>query len=88
MGINITYCLAWLRTEENQFLSCPPRIAKDLEPELQELMGYTMGNYALGYYSEPDEVLAVSDTLPPELALGRKPRERTSSALISGDAFT
>jgi ectoine hydroxylase-related dioxygenase (phytanoyl-CoA dioxygenase family) len=87
-GINITYCLAWLRTEENQYLSCPPHIARELEPDLQELLGYTMGNYALGYYSDPERVLEVSDTLPPELALGRKPRERAdNSALISGDAF-
>lgn len=87
-GINITYCLAWLRTEENQFLSCPPRIAKELDPDLQEMMGYTMGNYALGYFSDPDQVLAAADTLPPELALGRTPRHRSdNSALISGDAF-
>lgn len=75
-GINITYCLGWLRTEENQYLSCPPNIAKDLDPDLQELMGYTMGNYALGYYSDPEQILEVNDLLPPELALGRKPRER------------
>lgn len=87
-GINITYCLAWLRTEENQYLSCPPHIARDLEPDLQELMGYSMGNYALGYYSEPDRVLEASDTLPPELALGRRPRSKHDNEhLISGDAF-
>lgn len=88
LGMNITYTLSWLRTEENQFLSCPPDVAKDLEPELQELLGYTMGNYALGYFSEPGRVLEVSDTLPPELALGRKPRQKASSeAVLSGDAF-
>lgn len=76
MGINITYCLGWLRTEENQYLSCPPDIAKELDPDLQEMMGYTMGNYALGYYSDPAEVKAISDTLPPELALGRTPRQK------------
>ena len=86
-GINITYCLAWLRTEENQFLSCPPDVAKNLEPGMQELLGYTMGNYALGYYSDPAHVQPVSDLLPPELALGRKPRERQGNEhLISGDA--
>jgi len=73
VGINITYCLAWLRSEENQFLSCPPRIAKDLDPELQELLGYTVANYALGYYSDPEEVRG-SDIRAPENALGRKPR--------------
>lgn len=74
-GINITYCLAWLRTEENQYLSCPPEIAAELDDELQELLGYTMGNYALGYYSDPHEIRdGLTDLLPPEFALGRKPR--------------
>lgn len=86
-GINITYCLGWLRTEENQYLSCPPEVAKDLDPELQELMGYTMGNYALGYFSDPGQVMARSDILPPELALGRKPRTSTSSAGLFADSF-
>lgn len=88
LGMNITYTLSWLRTEENQFLSCPPEVAKDLEPELQELLGYTMGNYALGYYSEPGRVLDAADILPPELVLGRTPRRGSdNSQLISGDAF-
>jgi len=73
-GINITYCLSWLRTEENNYLSCPPEIAKDLDPGLQELLGYTMGNYALGYYSDPATVGETTDILAPETALGRKPR--------------
>jgi ectoine hydroxylase-related dioxygenase (phytanoyl-CoA dioxygenase family) len=76
LGMNITYCLSWLRQEENQFLSCPPEIARTLDPELQELLGYTMANYALGYYSSPQPFSAsLPDTLPPELALGRRPRE-------------
>ncbi len=83
-GMNITYALGWLRTEENQFLSCPPSIAKDLEPQLQELMGYTMGNYALGYYSDPERVLA-ADLLPPEIALGRKPRPGLGDAATIAD---
>lgn len=77
LGMNITYCLSWLRQEENQFLSCPPDIARTLAPELQELLGYTMANYALGYFSSPrplgDNTL---DTLPPEFVLGRRPREK------------
>ena len=47
--MNITYSLAWLRQEENQFLSCPPEVARDLDPELADLLGYTMGNFALGF---------------------------------------
>ena len=53
VGLNITYSLGWLRQEENQYLSCPPEMAKDLSPGLQELLGYTMMNYALGYYTPP-----------------------------------
>ena len=46
VGLNITYSLAWLRQEENQYLSCPPEIAKTLSTELQDLLGYTLGSYA------------------------------------------
>lgn len=49
MGLNITYALGWLRQEENQYLSCPPHIAKDFDPALRDLLGYCMGSYALGY---------------------------------------
>lgn len=75
MGLNITYTLGWLRQEENQYLSCPPHIARDLAPELQELLGYTQGNYALGYFSDPEGPGQKSDILPPEMALGRAPRK-------------
>ena len=53
IGINITYTLGWLRQEENQYLSSPPEMAKTLSPELQQLAGYAMGQYALGYYTPP-----------------------------------
>ena len=29
-GLNIDYNLAWLRQEENQYLSVPPEVAKDM----------------------------------------------------------
>ncbi len=72
-GINITYTLGWLRQEENQYLSCPPDIAKDLDPRLQELLGYSMGSVATGYYSEPLPAGEARELCPPEFALGRKP---------------
>ena len=84
VGLNVTYCLGWLRQEENQYLSCPPRVAKDLEPELTDLLGYTMGNYALGYYSHPEMVDGLPDTLPPEVAIGRSPESIQGNTLISG----
>jgi ectoine hydroxylase-related dioxygenase (phytanoyl-CoA dioxygenase family) len=81
LGLNITYCLGWLRQEENQYLSCPPHIARTLDASLQELLGYTQGNYALGYFSDPESHEPGRDILPPEMALGRRPRPGHSLSL-------
>ena len=53
LAVLLHYTLTWLRQEENQYLSCPPEIAKELSPELRSLMGYTKGGPVLGYYSTP-----------------------------------
>ncbi len=71
IGINITYTLGWLRQEENQYLACPPQIAKTLDPKLQALIGYAMGSYALGYYSPPLPPGKGPEVVPPEFALGK-----------------
>jgi ectoine hydroxylase-related dioxygenase (phytanoyl-CoA dioxygenase family) len=84
IGLNITYSLSWLRQEENQFLSCPPEVARTLSPRLTDLLGYTMANYALGYYSYPTDTGAGAGLRPPEAALGRKPDRRLDSALLTG----
>jgi ectoine hydroxylase-related dioxygenase (phytanoyl-CoA dioxygenase family) len=72
IGLNITYSLGWLRQEENQYLSCPPEIARELPPELQDLLGYTLGSYALGYYTPPLPPGEGPEVVGPEYALGRK----------------
>ena len=66
IGINITYSLGWLRQEENQYLSCPPEIAATLPPDLQRLIGYSMGSYALGYFSPPLPPGEGPEIVPPE----------------------
>lgn len=71
--MNITYVLSWLRQEENQDLSCPPEVARDLPPDLQALLGYAIGNGSLGYFSPTAPPKGHIDTLPPEVALGRVP---------------
>ena len=71
MGLNITYALGWLRQEENQYLSCPPEIARTLDPDLQALIGYSMGSYALGYYTPPLPPGAGPEVVPPQHALGQ-----------------
>ena len=70
IGINITYALGWLRQEENQYLSCPPELAKGLSPTLQGLAGYAMGQYALGYFTPPGAPGEGPEVVPPQYALG------------------
>ena len=53
IGLNIDYSLEWLRQEDNQYLCCPPKIAKDLNPKLQELLGYAVGGPSLAYFTPP-----------------------------------
>ena len=52
IGLNITYDLAWLRQEENQYLSVPREVAATLPEDLLRLMGYARGAYALGYIDD------------------------------------
>ncbi len=70
MGLNITYCLGWLRQEENQYLSCPPEVAKDFAPELRALLGYSMGSYALGYFTPPLPPGEGPEITPPDWLFG------------------
>ena len=51
-ALNVDYVLGWLRQEENQYLSCPPAVARTLPRDLQKLAGYTIGAYALGYVDD------------------------------------
>jgi len=57
VGINIGYSLGWLRQEENQYLACPPEIARTLPEGLLRLMGYQRGAVALGYVDDLREPL-------------------------------
>jgi hypothetical protein len=75
IALNAAYALAWLRQEENMYLSCPPQVAAQLDPEMQDLLGYKMGNYALGYFSPPFEKRpGKAGIWTPEQALGASMR--------------
>ncbi len=83
-GLNLTYNLAWLRQEENQYLACPPEVARTLPEPLLRLMGYARGAYALGYVGDLRDPI---ETLKPgaaTTALGDLPaalaRQREASA--------
>jgi ectoine hydroxylase-related dioxygenase (phytanoyl-CoA dioxygenase family) len=57
IGMNVGYSLGWLRQEENQYLACPPEIARTLPEGLLRLMGYQRGSYAIGYADDMREPL-------------------------------
>ena len=72
IGLNITYNVAWLRQEENQYLSVPREVAETLPTELLRLMGYDRGAYALGYIDDlRDPIEAVRP------GIGRRASART-----------
>ena len=71
MGINVGYTLSWLRQEENQYLACPPELARELPVELAKLIGYSRGAYALGYFGDvqdPMEALHGPTGISPSFA--------------------
>ncbi len=76
-GIIVSYCLGWLKTYENQYLTYPPAVARSFTPEVQSLIGYRMHRPNLGSWNgqdpavllgEHDDHPAFMDALPPEVA--------------------
>ena len=82
IAMNLTYCNAWLRQEENQYMTCPPELAAKLGPELRALIGYTMGHFALGYYAPPRFMPGTPGTLPPEMAFETGPWQDMEASLL------
>lgn len=68
-GMHVSYCLGWLRTEENQYLATPIDIVRDLPRESQELLGFAahdalaVGGGYLGAVDvqDPVELLAAGE---------------------------
>jgi hypothetical protein len=70
-GLNITYALAWLRQEENQYLSVSQEVCRELPESLLRLMGYQRGAYALGYIDDlRDPIEVVRPEFSKTAALG------------------
>mgnify|MGYP002039450773 CR=1 FL=1 len=59
LGVFLHYAPNWLRQEENQYLSCPPSIAKELEPGLNALFGMSYDSYE----NEYEDIFAIEDSL-------------------------
>ena len=68
-GAHLSYCLGWLRTEENNYLAVPPPIAAKLPRQAQELLGYSVhdsiprggGYLGMVRMQDPVELLASGD---------------------------
>jgi ectoine hydroxylase-related dioxygenase (phytanoyl-CoA dioxygenase family) len=78
-GLNLTYVVGWLRQEENQYLTVPREIARELPEPLLRLMGYARGAYALGYV---DDLRDPIEVVRPELSrtgFGDLPRARSQA---------
>jgi ectoine hydroxylase-related dioxygenase (phytanoyl-CoA dioxygenase family) len=69
-GVNITYCVGWLRQEENQYLSVPPEVARDLPDDLLRMIGYAPGAYALGYVDDLRDPIAALRGGGPQSSFG------------------
>jgi ectoine hydroxylase-related dioxygenase (phytanoyl-CoA dioxygenase family) len=69
-GLNVTYAVSWLRQEENQYLSVPAEVARELPDPLLRLMGYARGAYALGYVDDMRDPLDVLRGTRSAAALG------------------
>jgi ectoine hydroxylase-related dioxygenase (phytanoyl-CoA dioxygenase family) len=63
-GINLTYCVGWIRQEENQYLSTPLEVARTLDDDLLRLMGYQLGGSAIGYVRDFEDPMVVVRDLP------------------------
>jgi ectoine hydroxylase-related dioxygenase (phytanoyl-CoA dioxygenase family) len=71
-GAHLSYCLGWLRTEENNYLSTPPAIAATFPRRAQELLGYAVhdsiprggGYLGMVRMQDPVDLLATGELTP------------------------
>jgi len=80
LGVFLHYAPSWLRQEENQYLSCPPEVAKDFSPELRSLIGYSKGGYVLGFFTDPEDKEGRLESVSPEKIFGESQDQYESLA--------
>jgi ectoine hydroxylase-related dioxygenase (phytanoyl-CoA dioxygenase family) len=85
-GLNLTYNLAWLRQEENQYLAVPFEVARTLPEPLLRLMGYARGAYALGYVDDLRDPLDVLLQRQRAIGLGDPERPAAEAADVAEEA--
>ncbi|WP_297494746.1 phytanoyl-CoA dioxygenase family protein [Acidocella sp.] len=67
-GLIISYCLGWLKPFENQWLCYPPHIARQFDPDLAHLVGYSLHKPNLGNYEGQCPSILLGDYPPAYLA--------------------
>ena len=68
-AVHLSYCMGWLRTEENNYLSVPPAVAAALPRMAQEVLGYSVydgiarggGYLGMVRMQDPVELIANGD---------------------------
>ena len=80
LGVFLHYAPSWLRQEENQYLSCPPEVAKNFSPALRSLIGYSKGGYVLGFFTDPEDKEGRLESVSPEKIFGESKDQYESLA--------
>ena len=65
-GMHVSFCLGWLRTEENNYIAAPLEQARHYPPQVQALLGYNAHDAAptggcLGVYNMLDPAKLIAD---------------------------
>jgi ectoine hydroxylase-related dioxygenase (phytanoyl-CoA dioxygenase family) len=80
-GMALHYNLGWLRQEENQFLSLPPEIARNLPEPLQRLVGYDFGAPYLGFVEAGHPLTLLRASTPADMARTSQEADARAAAL-------
>jgi ectoine hydroxylase-related dioxygenase (phytanoyl-CoA dioxygenase family) len=65
LGVNFEYIASWLRPQENHLVAVPAERARDLPPEIVELLGYNVRPPFHGYVDGRNPRKYVDGVLPP-----------------------
>jgi ectoine hydroxylase-related dioxygenase (phytanoyl-CoA dioxygenase family) len=66
-GMHVSFCLGWLRSEENNYLIAPLDFVRDLPTNIQSILGYAMhdatsiGGGYLGIYDLANPINLIAD---------------------------
>jgi len=86
-ALSVGYQRAWLRQGENQYLNCPPEVAREMPEDIVRLLGYQRGCDAVGYWRDgEDPMTAVHPDRTYHVGLGMGPEPQDDSRIDVQDA--